>query len=309
MVSIKPFEQESALILENEAIRAVVLPLHGGKVTSLYSKKKEFELLFQNPKGSYSAAEPYAPFEEYEACGFDDAFPTIDACEMQVGDRMVAYPDHGEIWSAPFDFQVRGDRVLTSWSSSILPYAYFKEFSLEQNCLKVSYRITNTGRDSFPYLWAFHCLVNYRSDMRLLYPEGVTELVNAFDSEKLDAEGTAYRFPKDRLRDGSRRDFTAVPPALPPSEEKFYVKGKVGQGRCGYFYPAENVTAQIEFDPEKLPYLGFWCTAGGYRGDYNCALEPASGYYDRVDKTLKNRAGSILHAGETLNFELKIRLS
>lgn len=38
-----------------------------------------------------------------------------------------------------------------------------------------------------------------------------------------------------------------------------------------YHYPAE-----------KIPYLGVWKTQGGYRGDYNLALEPCTGVYDHL---------------------------
>lgn len=308
MIHIGPFYNESAVFLENERLRAVILPQHGGKVASLYLKHRQFELLFQNPKPFYSPARPYDPFYNFEACGFDDAFPTIDACEVRVGDKKVLYPDHGEIWSTPFDFRVENNRVVMACAGGILPWRYEKILELKEDRLHCSYRITNMGETVFPYLWAFHCLVNYRSDMELVFPGGVEQVENVCDSPALGKAGTVYRFPDDETADGSIRSFGRVPPTLPRSAEKFYVRGRVTQGKCGYRYPSEDVTALVEYDAAKLPYLGFWCTAGGFRGDYNCALEPASAYYDSIPTAVNNHAVSVLHPGETISFSIRVTL-
>lgn len=308
MTEIRPFHGESAVYLENEFLRAVTLPRFGGKVASLYCKEKQFELLFQNPKSGFTPARLGDSFGEFEACGFDDAFPTIDTCEVPAGGTSVFYPDHGEIWSAPFGLSVENDRAVMTHMSRILPCRYEKVLELDGTGLLCSYKISNTWNFDFPYLWAFHCLVNYQSDMKLIFPDGVLQVENVYGSPALGKVGAVYRFPKDKTVDGAERDFTSVPTALPPSEEKFYVKGRVTEGRCGYHYPSQGVTALIEYDAAKLPYLGFWCTVGGFRGDYNCALEPASAYYDNIPTAAKNGTVSVLHAGETLCFSIRITM-
>jgi galactose mutarotase-like enzyme len=54
------------MILENENIKIECLPSHGGKLSSIYDKKKNFELLFQNPKEEYKKAELGAEFSAFE---------------------------------------------------------------------------------------------------------------------------------------------------------------------------------------------------------------------------------------------------
>lgn len=251
------------------------MPEHGGKISSVFMKQKGFELLFQNPKEAYRQAELYAPFEAFEACGFDDAFPTVDACDVTVGGKAVRYPDHGEIWSAKMECKMEGAGVTLSYDSKILPCHYEKRVSLNENSVVCRYRIINTGEDAFPYLWVCHCLVNLRPNMKLILPETHAARETVFSGERM---------------------------------EKWYYSSPVDEGICGYDYPEQGVRALISYDPGKLPYLGFWMTEGGFRGDRNCALEPATGYYDSIPIALKNRACSVLNPKEAVEFELTISL-
>ncbi|WP_312641226.1 DUF5107 domain-containing protein [Hydrogenoanaerobacterium sp.] len=308
MVQIEPFQNTTAIVLQNSLLRIAVLPAKGGKLASVYSKPKEFELLFQNPKPQYGEAKLYSPFGQFEACGFDDAFPTINAGDVSVGGKRISYPDHGEIWSSKFDYRIEQERVELCFQSEILPYRYIKNIWLDGDSVICSYEITNIGRVEFPYLWAFHCLVSYREDMRLLMPEGVERVENVCASPLFGEVGEIYRYPVDTVMGGQNWDFRSVLPAHPKSMAKYYVQGAVKQGFCGYEYPSENVRALITYDAEKLPYLGFWITTGGYRGDCNCALEPATGYYDSIATAQKNGCCSGLQPGETLRFEIKITL-
>ena len=81
--------------LENEALSAVVLPAHGGKVASIIYRPRGFELLFQNPKGVFRRAGRGDDFSMFEACGFDEAFPTVDACVFETAGETLTYPVHG----------------------------------------------------------------------------------------------------------------------------------------------------------------------------------------------------------------------
>ena len=88
--------------------------------------------------------------------------------------------------------------------------------------------------------------------------------------------------------------------------EKFYICGAVSEGKCGIDYRGKDVQADIEWDNNVLPYLGFWITAGGFRGDYNCAWEPSSGYYDSVSRALRNNAVWELLPQEEKQFDITI---
>ncbi len=299
------FAGEQAWELSNEFISCMILPRCGGKVLSLTYRDNGFEFLFQNPRGSFGNPQAGSPFEAFEACGFDDAFPSIDPSRVTVGDRVIDYPDHGEIWSAGFDCQAEEDGMKLSFRSRLLPYSYEKRLSLHGDMLRCSYQIANVGTVAFPCIWACHCLAAYMPDMRLVYPEGTETLEVVLDSERLGLSGTVHSFPVSS--DGAW-DFTRVPGTPPAGMDKYYVRGKVKEGKFGYIYPSAGMAAELLYDADKLPYLGFWITTGGYRGDKNCAFEPASGYYDSIETAGRNGCLMELGPGERMVFELGIRL-
>ena len=307
MIKKVVFYGEEAYSLESDEISCVCIPQRGGKIASIKHRKTGFELLFQNPKGFFSDADNNSRFEDFEACGFDDAFPSIDAEDVIISGDLIPYPDHGEIWSAKFDCTELLDGISLAFDSKLLNYSLKKTFIAEGNKLKCLYSIKNNGDKSFPYFYAMHCLVNIEKGMRLIFPNGTTSVMNVMDSPRLGSAGTKYSFPKDGIN-GSEYDFTSLVEYNEPMMDKHYVNGAINEGRCGYEYVQSGIRALIEYDCKKLPFLGFWVTQGGFRGDYNCALEPTSGFYDSITCAQKNEKCPVLNSGETMEFEICILL-
>ncbi|TDT52023.1 DUF5107 domain-containing protein [Fonticella tunisiensis] len=302
------FKGEKALILESEVLKVVVLPDIGGKIASIYHKGKDFELLFQNKEKIYRRPELYAAFENYDASGFDDAFPTIDACRVMYDGKKVLYPDHGEVWTSSFNYKIEDNRAYLWFKSAILPYEYKKVLELDGDRLLLKYEIINTGKDAFPCIWAMHCLINCHEDMELIFPEGTSEVINVHESSRLGEVNKVHSYPVTKDLDGRDYRLDRVLGREANHSEKYYVNGKVREGRCGAYYPHKDITYSVKFDKEKLPYIGFWVTEGGFRGDYNCALEPTNGFYDSIDITAKNGKVYSLDPGKELKFDIEINL-
>ena len=298
-----------ARLLENEMLRCVCLPEHGGKLASLYHKAKNFELLFQNQQSGYRKASPGSAFGDFEACGFDDAFPNIDAGRVRTDSGEVEYFDHGEIWAARFDCEERPDGVVLAYKSPFLGYFYKKSLVLSGNVLSINYLIRNESDAAFPCIWACHCLVNYRRDMRLIFPKGTDSVIAVMATRLLGPAGTVYRFPSDKIPDGWDYDFTTVPEADDKTMLKYYCCGESQEGLCGYLYPTEGISATFHYDAALLPYLGFWITVGGYRGDKNCALEPTNGFYDSIAMAKRNGKCQELRPNEEMRFQFDISLN
>ncbi len=273
MIYEESFQNAKGIVLENNNLKAMILPEYGGKITSILHKTKNFELLFQNPKDTFSRSNTYSVFSDFEACGFDDAFPSVDECNVIVNGKEIKYPDHGEIWSANFSYEVKDDRVILSYTSKILPYTYQKIIMLKNNEVCLQWKIKNIGEYEFPCIWTMHSLVNYEEDMKLLIPQGDKILVH---SQK--------------------------------NELKWWLNDSVEVGHCGYEYPSKRVKVWFDYDANKLPYLGYWETTGGFRGDMNCALEPSNGYYDSIITAQKNNARPLIKPNEIFEFKINIRL-
>lgn len=305
MLEPTTFLGASAWKLQNDVLTAIVLPEHGGKVASLVYRPQNWELLFQNSKGGFREASRGDDFSDYEACGFDDAFPTVDACEVQLGGRTVQYPDHGELWSAAFTAEACGETLCLRWQSPELGYTYEKQLRLVEDRLVCTYRIHNPGTEPLPALWVCHCLVHCEPDMRILMPLEVTQVENTFTSDWLGQAEATLSYPKAQGPRGAL-DLQTMPT---DGALKYYAASAVKEGCCRYEYPVSHMAAQLEYDSAMLPYLGFWATGGGYRSDVNCALEPANGYYDNIDNARRHNACPVLNPEETWNFTLSIQLS
>lgn len=301
------WQNRKGICLENHLLRAVILPDHGGKVVSLVWKPKTFEVCFQNPKPSFSKASVGDAFSAYEACGFEEAFPTVDACILEFEGITRTYPDHGELWSSAFAVRkCEEEEVVLSFESSRMGYHYEKRLRLEGPQLICGYTIRNTGNHPLPALWVCHDLVAYEPGMNWCFPPEVTEVVNVFDHPLLGAAGQVHSYPITKDLQGNELDLRHFPKQ---GMWKFYAKKPVSQGWCAYTYPKSNVQVSIAYPSDMLPYLGLWATAGGYRGDWNCALEPSDGYYDNPAFALQNGTCPILQPNTEKAFSLVFQCS
>lgn len=294
--------------LENNVLRIVILPELGGKIASFYRKDKDFELLFQHKEERYRLPTLYDPFSSFDASGFDDAFPTIDAGMVKLNGKKVDYPDHGELWSSHMQTKLIGEKAEFFYASEILPYHYKKTAALRGDSLSLEYEITNTGAMDLPCIWAMHCLVRCEEDMELMFPPDTREVINVLDSKVLGEVGRVHPYPVTTDLQDNEYALNRISKRETMKMEKYYVRGKVKQGTCGVNYPSQHVRFDIHFDPEQLPYLGFWVTEGGFRGDYNCALEPTNGYYDSIETASRLNGLYSLKSGEKLVFTIKLQL-
>lgn len=288
--------------LENEFLSVVVLPSLGGKIASIFEKKRGVELAAQNAGDFYRIPEWGDDFSLYDASGLDEAFPNIAEAVVERDGKEYIYPDHGEIWSSSFGWIREEEGVRLKYRSRRFGYVYEKKITLSGNQIILDYDIQNQWDQPFPCIWTFHGLMRYEEDMQFLYSDEAERFENVFESEELGRVGERY----DRVNE--RYDFERVPPKKTNAMVKFYVDGKLENGFCGYRYPALGVECRYHYDAEKFPYLGVWITAGGFRGDYNCAMEPANGYYDNVKIAEKNNTLYYLKKENPLKFSLQIEV-
>lgn len=83
MITKTRWKNLDALSLENDALRVIVLPALGGKLASVFHKKKNFELAAQNQEAFCRLPHVGNDFSKYDASGLDDAFPSIDPCASE----------------------------------------------------------------------------------------------------------------------------------------------------------------------------------------------------------------------------------
>lgn len=287
------------IVLENDVLKVKLSPSLGGKITSFFLKEKKFELAAQGKEMQHQVKDSFAPF----AYGMDDTFPNINEEAIEWKGRKLYYPDHGEIWKAEFKISEHiQSSVSLTWHSTAFQYLFEKTMCLEKNILKVQYHIVNEGDDELPCIWTWHGLIRYEQDMEFLLPEGVNHYRNVLSGCILGEEGKVYPAQNGVY------DFARMPNPDCCNMVKYYGVESGITGHCGVYYPSDDVSYYLDYDAQKLPYFGVWITAGGFQGDYNCALEPSNGYYDSISKANKNQKLPVLKKGEILDFMFELSL-
>lgn len=287
------------IIMENQLLRAEILPKRGGKISSLCFKDNE--LLFQPKDTEYGIPSAGAAFAEHEAAGFDDAFPNIDPEIIDFNGKRMVYHDHGDLWTSEFAYTIADSRLILSMSNE--RYSFRKRIELEDNGISLLYNIKNISEELFPCFYTMHGLFRCEAGMRIVFPDEVTMVENAIDCGELGKKGRVYNYPV--TAEGFDLSYVRESSGVC---RKFYAADAVSEGRCALDYRKTGLYVILEWDAEQLPYLGFWVTEGGFRGDYNCAPEPSSGYYDSISTAMEHQKLWMLKPGEEREFKIKITI-
>lgn len=282
MIIYSTFKGVDAVIIENNHIRCTILPEYGGKMASLYDKQAEYEWLYQSSEDEMQIPSYGADFSAFDSSGFDEMFPGID--EGPHPNDCDFIPDHGEVWAMPWKCSEETYGLKLEVSSPVFPYRLVKHIHLEENSVELSYEAINQSDKNFSFIWAAHALLNMKSSTYIRVPEGMNEVINVEkETEHLGKWGDCHSFPITRSKKTKQAiDLSAMESPEADNIEKFYFKEPLSKGWCQTVQPDVGRTLTYKFPADKVPYLGVWKTHGGYRGDYNFALEPCTGMYDDV---------------------------
>ena len=308
------YKDQPAMTIESEAVRAQFLPGIGAKLASLVYKPRNFELMVQRAGPQYLLQPFDGEYVAAECTGFDDMFPTIDACYYDrypwQGTKMA---DHGEVWSLPWELRVDADADSLDLSvyGVRFPYRLEKRVTFHENSiLHLDYRLTNLSPFDLDFVWAAHMMINIETGVELVLPDGVKAITGTFDvTGSFGAYGDEYPWPVATLPGGSQRDFRYLRPKSARDAYKYYVKGAMPAGWCGLKYHQSDFSLVLSFPVGQVPYLGVLPNEGGWRDYYNIFLEPCTAPFDRPDAARYRGQVSTLKALSTCEWHLNISLA
>lgn len=277
-----------AIILENDNLKIAILPKLGFKIASIFNKEKELEYLFQPTKNEYNEAIHADGFEKYDTSGIDDCIPTIDVCKYPL-DKEIILPDHGDTWSLKWDIVENSDnKAVGTVKLPSLPLQFTKSIELKENGLNIDYKVKNLSSEKVYYLWAFHGLLNYDEYTELEFEENLVNYINVQNDEVWDFDIFKLKNFKEN------------------HTFKYYFTDEIKEGFAIVNNTKEKSKFKMNFDPEKLPYMGVWLTTGGFKNEKNVAIEPCNGYYDSLEKAYENGKTDYVEANSENNWNIKI---
>ena len=162
-----------AVGMENDTLSVTVLPDVGAKIYDLIWKPTGRKFLWHNPR---IAPQPYpieANFDNYWCGGWDDGFPTCEACQHQ-GEN---YPNLGELrsvrWQAGEPEQTGDGQSITFTAyGPINPVRARKTVTIasESPRVRMRYEITNLGVAGIDFIWGTHPALAVTPGMVLRIP-------------------------------------------------------------------------------------------------------------------------------------------
>ncbi|PRY49043.1 hypothetical protein LY71_107125 [Geodermatophilus tzadiensis] len=238
---------------------------HGARLTGLTDPRGR-QWLADDDRPGRRPGGPDDRFTDGPLAGWDEMLPSIDPCLLDEGGRQVAVGDHGDLWCRPWS----GDVTEHAVDGASLPFRLRRRVTGTPCGIRLDYELTVTGDRVVPLLWAAHPQFALRPGTRLVLPEPVPVL---------------------RV-DGDDPESGSWPATVDPGR-------LVAPGGCGKWYvdptgsPALHGAALVDpdggwlrltWDPGDLPYLGIWLDRGHLAAGDVLAIEPSSGFYDRLDR-------------------------
>lgn len=285
-----------AIALENEHLRAVVLPDCGGKIVSLFCRRFHCEWLWRNPHMPLRVppAGTTRYVQEFDNGGWDECFPTIAPGVLPSGPHAGKHVhDHGELWALPWRVEACDEcggvaRLVLSAEAPFLSARVERTIMLSRNSpvLSLRYRLENLGDGPLPFIWAVHALIGLEPGMRIETPGGTEFQVSGW----FPAGERSPAAPPALESDGSMN----LPDGAPPPGSAWGLKGAfLGDFRQPIILrAADGAGFGYRFGREDFDGAALWVNNGYWSGcgsaPYgNLGFEPQIGLSDDLSAALR----------------------
>jgi galactose mutarotase-like enzyme len=286
------------VIIENARLRLVVLPELGGKILQLTSKRQGFDWLWNNPRVPPRRAPYGADFDNYFVGGWDQPFPTLEACQVE-GEQL---PYVGELWSVPWQWRessAAGDGVSVEMqaSATIFPARLYCRLELGDGAsFSMAYRLESLGTAPFKFTWGLHPCFAIDPATRFEIPAGRATVIQSPEGG-VGPEGTAYSWP-NLIVNGQWRN---IGEALPRTARVYGLHElQLQEGWFAVVQADQRLRLRVNFPLEVYPVIYLWMVYGGWRGIYHAAVEPWTGGGTSLAQAIEAGAARTLQPGESL---------
>ncbi|CDQ18880.1 aldose epimerase family protein [Halobacillus karajensis] len=242
------FKGLDAVVLENERVRAVILPEYGGKMVSFFDKVVDYEWLSQIDQPILDIPPKEADFSDYDLSGFDEIFTSLD---RSLSDRKDI-PAHGEVWTLPWAYNATNDGVALQVRHPEIPYTLKKRICLHSDGLKIKYEAVNQSEEPLPFLWTPHALLNADDNAEIEVPDGMTHMIKV-EKEQMGSPGSTHSNSVFTKHTG---ETNGVETKKRASIERFSFTQPLTEGWCSLVQPHINRKLTYHFSEAKVPYLG-----------------------------------------------------
>ncbi len=288
---------DSLCVLEGDDLRVEIDPSRGAKIVSLWHQGRQREWLLQSDGTKHPVPAYGSLFTEADLCGWDEMLPTADACvyprEPFLG---VALPDHGEVWSQPWDVEEQTSRSITcSVRGRALPYRLQRALEVKGSTLSTRYTLSVDGDDPLSLLWAPHPQFAVEHGTRLTLPIEVEELYAAIDGSQAPMSKIpvpAYGIDCTRL--------------VPEGNGMMLYPNPDARIAWARLTNADSTWLHMEWDTLNVPYFVIWMDNGRYANRPVICPEPMTGYFDDLQRASESNRVLVVDPSKPASWGLRL---
>ena len=307
-----------SLVLQNECLRVRVIPQLGCKIVEIYDLENDHEWLWSDKSRPIKAANYGDQYDLYDISGFDECFPNIGISQdpKNIG---VTLPDHGEIWSLPWDVTDEVNGVSATVLGKLFDYRFSRKLSLKSNKLAIEYSVSNIGNSELTYMWSAHPLFAIDENMKIEIT-GNPKMSKEFGfGGRIGPDGdnwyeghlSEHVWPSVLGANGQISDMSEV--SLDKVLTDKVVLDAPVDGLVSLKKLSSGRSLTMKFSPLELPFLGICYNFGAWplTGEPATwvALEPTTGKTDRLDECAELDCARVLPPKSNANWSLEIELN
>lgn len=310
------FESWDAYELTNDSLSVIVVPVLGGKIVSLVSRRTGREWLWRNPHLPLrSPATDAHDYGAHDFGGWDEVFPTVSPCEVTStawGDSAII--DHGELWRRPWTVidETLGANGATALSLRCeltdFGVTFTRRLMLAPDAGRLTCDYTAENRASFsaPYIWAAHPLIAIRPGDVWSLPEGTRVRLGPALGIETAPSNREFNWPYLPLVSDENVDLRVVPDAIAAYALKLFALDLPTMSLHGA--DDERLALSLE---SYASNFALWLNYGGWSGAdippyYNAGFEPTNVAYDSLADAAHHSHAAVLAPGETHQWRLVV---
>jgi galactose mutarotase-like enzyme len=317
-------QSENVLIRVSECA-VTLFPEFGGKIASI--RIGDVELL-QAPLAPVAPRTQTTSFDESDASGWDECFPSVAGCRVQTERGTVEIPDHGDLWRVKWEDPgsaseeqgfTNGDHA----SYTLVGKCFSVPLELERTLdlsetkdgwlLKLHYTVRNTGKHPVPWSWAAHPLFVVKQGDRIVLPETIRRVrVEGSGGGRLGTYGDEVAWPIATLADAGSVDLSAAEAGDSGIGDKLFA-GPLGAAEnwCVLERRSVGLHIRVRFNAAATPYLGLWLCYGGWPEKEGpkqvcAAIEPTTAPVDSL--AVQGTWSRVLVSGETFSWPMEVEI-
>lgn len=297
-ISEERWARARAMVLENDFLRAVVLPEQGARIASLVHRPSGREVLWAPPGLRALPPPTYGmTYADHPAVGIDECLPNIWADTFEGRDL----PDHGEAWTLPWEATTGHDRIETAVMLRQSPFRFTRRIRfVHDTALRLDYALANTGSTPAPCLWALHPLMNWQQGMRIILPPSVSDV----EIGSVSGMSPLHEYAPDTWPRTAGLDLAGVQLNTDnaPAATKVYV-GPMTDRWAALHDTLAGFVVGFAF---TVPMLGLWLNRGAWGGYTHVAIEPATGISEHLSTAVERGNVLTVPAYETAYWSVTI---